>query len=610
MRSPGPPTGKTNRARTSQRNVRASSDVNSGATAQSGFLERKAGNSLRDFRRSAGASEMNNALAQVERLWANILALGGKRLAALAMIGVTVFAATGLGGYYLSRPSMETLYSGLDRDDVVSIGSTLQEAGIAFDVTADGASVMVPVGQAALARMTLAEKGLPHSGSVGNELYDKLGSLGLTSFMQEVTRVRAIEGELARTIQMMRGVKAARVHIVMSDEGSFRRERQAPSASVIIRTDGADDRMAGQAIRHLVAAAIPNMKTDEVTVLNVDGRLLASGSDSLEKSPDNLLGLEKDVSQEIREKITTTLAPYLSLHNFQVSVAARLNADKTQTNETIYNPDSRAERSVRVVKERQNSQNAAGQPPAGVDANLPKTKNASTETKQSNDATDKKEELTNYEISSKSITTTSSGYVVDGLSVAVLVNRSALAASLGDKAAPDAMEKQIKEIEQLVATAAGLRKERGDTVKISVVDFADGGRDLAPVEPPSFVELLLRQSGSFVSAGAIVLVALMLLWFGLRPATKALLALPSEPSQEAMGMPLSELPAPMTALDGGGPSEQNFLIEAKDDRDEFLETLLARKDKSPQRHLQKLVEFDEEVAAAILRQWIRQGANT
>jgi flagellar M-ring protein FliF len=553
---------------------------------------------------------MNNALAQAERLWANILALGGKRLAALAMIGATVFAATGFSGYYLSRPSMETLYSGLDRDDVVGIGSTLQQAGIAFDVSADGATVMVPVGQAALARMTLAEKGLPHSGSVGNELYDKLGSLGLTSFMQEVTRVRAMEGELARTIQMMRGIKAARVHIVMSDEGSFRRERQAPSASVIIRTDGADDRMAGQAIRHLVAAAIPNMKTDEVTVLNVDGRLLASGSDSLEKSPDNLLGLEKDVSQEIREKIITTLAPYLSLRNFQVSVASRLNADKTQTNETIYNPDSRAERSVRVVKEHQNSQNAAGQPPAGVDANLPKAKNTSTETKQSNDATDKREELTNYEVSSKSITTTSAGFVVDGLSVAVLVNRSALAASLGDKAAPDAMDKQVKEIEQLVATAAGLRKERGDTVKISVVDFADGGRDLAPVEPPSFVELLLRQSGSFVSAGAIVLVALMLLWFGLRPATKALLALPSEPSQEAMGMPLVELPAPLTALGGAGPSDQNFLIEATDERDEFLETLLARKDKSPQRHLQKLVEFDEEVAAAILRQWIRQGANT
>ena len=390
----------------------------------------------------------------------------------------------------------------------------------------------------------------------------------------------------------------------------FVASRRPPSASVIIRTDGRDDGLAGQAIRHLVAAAIPDMKTDEVTVLNVDGRLLASGPDSIEKSPDNLLGLEKDVSQEIREKITTTLAPYLSLHNFQVSVAARLNADKTQTNETIYNPDSRAERSVRVVKEHQNSQNAAGEAPVGVDANMPKGKTQPPETKQSNDATDKKEELTNYEVSSKSITTTSSGFVIDGLSVAVLVNRSALAASLGDKATPDAMDKQVKEIEQLVATAGGLRKDRGDTVKVAVVDFADAGRDLAPVEPPSFMELALRQSGAYVSAGAVVLVAAMLLWFGLRPATKALLALPSGQSQEAMGMPLSELPAPLTALDGAAPADQNFLIEAKDERDEFLETLLARKDKSPQRHLQKLVDFDEAVAAAILRQWIRQGANT
>jgi flagellar M-ring protein FliF len=189
--------------------------------------------------------------------------------------------------------------------------------------------------------MALAERGLPHSGSVGNELFDKLGSLGLTSFMQEVTRVRAIEGELGGTIQMIQGVKAARVHIVLGDEGSFRRERQPLSASVVIRTDGADDRAAGQAIRHLVAAAIPNMKIDEVTVLNVDGRLLASGPDSIEKSPDNLVALEETVSQDIREKINATLAPYLSLRNFQVSVAARLNADQKQTNETTYDPDSR-----------------------------------------------------------------------------------------------------------------------------------------------------------------------------------------------------------------------------------------------------------------------------
>ncbi len=364
-----------------------------------------------------------NLLAQIERLWANLQGLGVRRLSALALIGVAVFATTGLAGYYLSRPTMETLYSGLDRDDISAIGAALREAGVPFDVNAESTVVLTPAGQAAAARMILAEKGLPRSGAVGNELYDKLGSLGLTSFMQDVTRLRALEGELARTIQMMRTVKAARVHIVLADEGSFRRERQPSSASVVIRTDGGDDRATGQAIRHLVASAVPGMKLEDVTVLNVDGALLAYGADSIEKSPDNLLALEKEVSQQIRENVSRTLTPYLSAQNFQISVAARLNADKTQTNETIYNPDSRVERSVRVTKEQQSSQNAAGEQPAGVEANLPKPKTTGGELKQSNDQTQKREELTNYEVSSKSIQTTSAGFVVQNLSVAVLINR-------------------------------------------------------------------------------------------------------------------------------------------------------------------------------------------
>ena len=365
-----------------------------------------------------------NLLAQIERLWANLQGLGVRRLTALAVIGAAAFAVTGLAGWYLSRPTMETLYSGLDRDDIAAIGAALREAGVPFDVNAESTVVLTPAGQTAAARMILAEKGLPRSGAVGNELFDKLGSLGLTSFMQDVTRLRALEGELARTIQMMRTVKAARVHIVLADEGSFRRERQPSSASVVIRTDGGDDPATGQAIRHLVASAVPGMKLDDVTVLNVDGRLLASGAESIEKSPDNLLALEKDVSQEIRENITRTLTPYLSSRNFQISVAARLNADKTQTNETIYNPDSRVERSVRVTKEQQSSQNAAGEQPAGVEANLPKPKSSGGESKQSNDQTQKREELTNYEVSSKSVQTTSAGFAVQNLSVAVLINRS------------------------------------------------------------------------------------------------------------------------------------------------------------------------------------------
>jgi flagellar M-ring protein FliF len=550
-----------------------------------------------------------NLLAQIERLWANLRGLGVRRLSALALIGVAVFATTGLAGYYLSRPTMETLYSGLDRDDISAIGAALREAGVPFDVNAESTVVLTPAGQAAAARMILAEKGLPRSGAVGNELYDKLGSLGLTSFMQDVTRLRALEGELARTIQMMRTVKAARVHIVLSDEGSFRRERQPSSSSVVIRTDGGDDRATGQAIRHLVASAVPGMKIDDVTVLNVDGTLLAYGADSVEKSPDNLLGLEKEVSQQIRESVSRTLTPYLSAQNFQISVAARLNADKTQTNETIYNPDSRVERSVRVTKEQQSSQNAAGEQPAGVEANLPKPKPAGGESKRSNDQTQKREELTNYEVSSKSIQTTSAGFVVQNLSVAVLINRAALVSSVGGKPSAEAIDAQVKEIEQLVGSAAGLNRQRGDTVKISVVDFVDSSRDLEPAPGLSLIEIVARQTGSILNAGAIVAVAAMLLWFGVRPAMKMAFAPPSAVVlTDARGVAVGQTPA-LGAPDGAGQPGESILIETDSNRDEFMEALLARRDNGPERKLQRMIEFDENHAATVLKQWIRQGAN-
>ncbi|RYE79064.1 MAG: flagellar M-ring protein FliF, partial [Myxococcales bacterium] len=206
--------------------------------------------------------------AQAQQILDNLSALGARKLGAMAIIGLLVVAVVGLGAYYLSRPDMEVLYTGLDRQDVSRIGSELTEAGIAFDINAAGDSVSTPFSQTAGARMLLAEKGLPRSENAGYELFDQMGSMGLTSFMQEVTRVRALEGELARTVQTLKDVRAARVHIVLPEAGSFRRDTQKPSASVVIRTDGGGDFGSAQAIRHLVASAIPGMDVDEVTVLN------------------------------------------------------------------------------------------------------------------------------------------------------------------------------------------------------------------------------------------------------------------------------------------------------------------------------------------------------
>src|SRR6185295_15246034 len=117
---------------------------------------------------------------QLEKLWLSLLGLGGRRLAALGVIGLSVFAGVALASYYLSRPQLETLYTGLTATDISRIGAALKEAGIGFDVNAQSTAVLVRYGQTAQARMLLAEKGLPSSASAGYELFDKLGSMGLT----------------------------------------------------------------------------------------------------------------------------------------------------------------------------------------------------------------------------------------------------------------------------------------------------------------------------------------------------------------------------------------------------------------------------------------------
>jgi flagellar M-ring protein FliF len=533
---------------------------------------------------------------QLQTLGASLAKLGWRRLTALALIGVTVFTIVGVAGYYLSRPSQEVLYAGLDRQDVSGIGAALTEAGIPFDVSSDGTTIMVRYAQTAQARMLLAEKGLPHSTNSGYELYDKLGSLGLTSFMQDVTRVRALEGELARTIQTMNGVRAARVHLVMPDEGSFRRARQPPSASVMIRTDTVSDSRMGQAIRHLVAAALPGMTVDQVTVLNTDGTLLSSGSDLDDAAAGKMLTLEKTVSKDIQDSVRKELAPYLGLHNFQISVAAKLNTDARQTAETTYDPDSRVERSTRVVKENNTTQNNTSQAPTTVGTALPQENKSSSDSKASNTDNSKREELTNYELSSKTVTTTSGGYSIDHMSIAILVNKTALAATT-----PAALAAKLADIESLVTSASGLRKERGDTIKVLAEEFADAGHDLEPVPSASIVDTLMHQSGTAINALAAIVVAVLLIMFGLRPLTRALM--PAEPEVAALAaapvVPALEAPAPGLAPDG------TPVIDMRQEPN-LIEDVTNRPRRSPQRRLEQMVEFDETQAATILKQWVRR----
>jgi len=183
-------------------------------------------------------------LDQLSTVTKNLSNLGQGKLIALAAAGMVAVGLVLGAGIYVNRPSFETLYVGLERSDVTQISIALAEANIDFNVGSDGASLQVPVGMTSKARLLLAERGLPSSANAGYELFDNVGSLGLTSFMQEVTRVRALEGEIGRTIQQISGIAAARVHIVMPERGSFRKADQNPTASVMIRASATVGRSA------------------------------------------------------------------------------------------------------------------------------------------------------------------------------------------------------------------------------------------------------------------------------------------------------------------------------------------------------------------------------
>lgn len=538
---------------------------------------------------------------QLQGIISNLRDIGPRRLTMMAGVVLLVLTVIGVGSVYLNKPAYETLYVGLERGDVNQIGLVLGEAGIDFDVASDGTTVLVPAGSTAQARMLLAEKGLPTSANAGYELFDNVGSLGLTSFMQQVTRVRALEGEIARTIQSIQGIKAARVHLVMSERANFRRDEQRPSASVVIRASGIDAVKSATSIRYLVAAAVPGLDVDKVTVLDSSGTLLAAGDDPNNTSASRSLGVERTVETQIEDNIRRALTPYLGPDNFRASVKADVNTDTRQTEETIFDPESRVERSTQVVRTNENNNQSAAATPASVDQNLPDAQTPAADGPQSSSQSDRKEETTNYEMNSKRVATVSNGYSVTKMSIAVVVNQQRLATILGANATPEQVSARVAEIQKMVASATGFSETRGDVITVSAVEFIDG-LDGEAIPEPGFMEKAGQHAGTAINASAFVVVVLLLVFFGLRPMATAL----TRQATPALAGPSFDevqrsLPNPDAAADVA--AETPGMLPGSRPGSNPIDDLRQKLRPAPQERLARMVDINEERTAAILRKW-------
>ncbi|WP_459457808.1 flagellar basal-body MS-ring/collar protein FliF [Rhizobium sp. No.120] len=551
-----------------------------------------------------------NLLNQLVPLFRNLQNLGRTRLMILGGVGAASMLLILFAALYVNKPAQETLYVGLDATDLNQISIALAEAKINFQVGTDGSSLTVPAGMTGKARALLAERGLPTSGKAGYELFDNVGSLGLTSFMQEVTRVRALEGEISRTITSIAGISAARVHIVMQDVGNFRKADQKPTASVMIRASAEAARKSASAIRHLVASAVPGLEVDDVTILDSTGQLLASGDDPGNGALSRNLSIVQNVQSEVESNIDKALAPFLGMDNFRSSVTAQLNTDSQQVQETTFDPDSKVERSVRTVKEAQKSQQSQPDTAATVEQNIPQAAPKSGgNSPTSNDQSDKREEQTNYEINSKTTATTRNSYKIEKLSVAVVVNKGRIAQMVGEGADQAKVDAYIAEMQKIVATAAGVDPARGDVVTVNAMNFLDSQLLEDTSSGFSITDMLSRNMAGIINSLAFVAVAVLIVWMGFRPLIRSLgganggAALP-----EAAGLELPDFaPAvggPGAALMDGFGSDFGFdstddLLTTGDDAGTFNR----RVKEGPERRLSRMVEISEERAAKILRKW-------
>ena len=548
-------------------------------------------------------------LNQLSDSLTNFGALGVKKLAILAAVGIAVVAAVMIGAVYVNKPAFQTIYVGLEHDDVTRMGIALSEAGLSYDVNAEGNAIAVASGQTSRARMILAEKGLPSSSSTGYELFDDLGSLGLTAFMQEVTRVRALEGEISRSIQTIQGVKAARVHIVMAEQGNFRRAEQAPTASVIVRYSGMSAESTAMSIRHLVSAAVPMLTSDNVTVLDASGRLLAAGSDPMGKSAGSSLGIKTNVESQIVSSIERALTPYLGGANFRVSVQADISTDQRSVEETIFDPDSRVERSIQVVRSENSSAQANGAEAVTVEQNVVDDVGAGGSGTSESERSERREETTNYELNSKRVATTSSGYSVNRLSVAVVVNRGSLISG-NTNPTPDEVNQRLDDIRGLIAAASGISEQRSDVIELTAVDFMPV-EELVEPAATSIMDAVLARLDSAINAIAFLVGVVLLLVMGVRPLTKSLSANDNNPAALDRAENVQELPKPSAAE----PEIESIEVEdsavplglpsANNNNGDPSELIAKMRPEAADR-LTMIVDLDEARAAAILRRWVTQ----
>ena len=540
-----------------------------------------------------------------------------------ARIGAMAGVAAALTGFFLyifgliAEPPKAILFSGLEPREASSVVGRLEALNVPYEQKGDGGTILIPADQVSKIRMQLATDGLPAAG-VGYEIFDKSDTFGSTTFVQNVNRLRALEGELARTIKSIDSIESARVHLVIPERQVFARDNQPPSASVVVKARTRLGRGQVSAIQHLVAAAVAGLPVNNVALVDDKGELLAGGGGDGDNAT-TAVQEERTSSFEdrLRQRVENIVSSIVGPGHSRVQVAAEMDFNRvTETSET-FDPDSRVVRSSQNVQQdstqKQNRTGAA----VSVGNALPGNAAPPVPTQEGPDsASSRTEETINYEISKKTTTQVQDAGQVKKLSVAVVVDGTYTQAANGQRNYAPRSADDMTKITALVRSAIGFDEKRGDSLQVTNMRFAD--IDTGP-EAPLPQPLLGIESNIWLKLGQILILsitALLVIFLVVRPMIRRLTTpiaatggatavLPASGAQVSSAPQLAQGEAATAQPHVAGPGAAHPAIPKRESMIDISQ-IEGQVRESAIRKVGDVVQAHPEEAMAILRTWLHQ----
>lgn len=453
---------------------------------------------------------MNNFIQSIKNL-------SPGRLASIAAIVIFLISFFVYLATKLNTGDYAVLYTDLEMEDAKQIVQHLETANIKYRLTKNGTEILVPEEDVNKMRIDTADLAMASKGSnVGYEIFDNTDALGSTNFVQNVNLIRALEGELARTIRSVDHIKSARVHLVLPKREMFSREEQMPTASVVIKTDGGKLSLESiHSIQQLIAAAVPKLDVKNVSIVDSAGNLLTNNfedEEAITVANNEALRLEQERKMSLQ--VQNLLEKSVGEGKVRAQVNLDMDFDQIVTNEEIYDPDSQVVRSQATVTDNSTTDNV--EQPVSVAQNIPNGDMVAAGT-GSVSRKSRTEETVNYEISKVVRNKVKNSGTIKRLGVAVIVDGIYERNAEGKVVYRDRTPEEMEQIRSLVKSAVGFDAERGDMVEVANMKFASNQPE---IEEANEVLIMGFTKGELIRIAegiGVAIVAILVILLVIRP---------------------------------------------------------------------------------------------